>query len=123
MKKCNFFSVLVVALFVFCGFDSTAQTYKPVNEALAIVQTVMDAAEHDITANGGTGTTVSSSTSNSVQMVLRAEIGKVLLVRIKQSQDVGKSLQDLYAQRVNAANPRTNVAKAALDHYKNLLLI
>ncbi len=120
MKKFNFFPVLLVALFMFCGFDSNAQVnYKSAAEALVSVQSVVDQSQTTLEAS----TAVSPAAGqNLAQMIIRIELGNELMPKIKQSQNVAKSLDEMYAKYV-ANDVKTAELKAGLDHIKSLLII
>jgi hypothetical protein len=118
MKKFNFFPVLLVALFMLCGFEMNAQTYKSPANALVAVQAVID--ESQSTLDASTSTMVSAN-QNLAQMILRIELSNILMPKIKQSQNVEKSVNDMYAS-YTSTDPRTAEMRAALDHIKNQLL-
>lgn len=117
MKKFNFFPVLLVALFMLCGFAMNAQ-YKSPAQALDAVQAVIDQSQSTLEAS--TATTVAQG-QNVAQMVLRIELSNVLMPKIKQSQNVEKSITDMYTS-YTSNDPRTDVMRAALDHIKTQLL-
>jgi hypothetical protein len=119
MKKFNFFPVLLVALFMFCGFESNAQTFKPANEALQVVQSVIDQSQATLEASSAVSPAAGQQLA---QMVVRIELGTELLPLIKYSQNVSKSLNDIYAKYVNS-DPKTAELKTALDHIRSLLII
>jgi hypothetical protein len=118
MKKFNFFPVLLVAFLMLCGFSMNAQTYKSPAQALESVQNVID--QSTSTLNASNATTIVAG-QNLAQMVLRIELGTVLMPKIKQSQNVEKSLTDMYAS-YTSNDPRTLEMRAALDHIKTQLL-
>ena len=118
MKKFNFFPVLLVALFMLCGFVSNAQ-YKSPAIALQTLDEVITNSNGTIAQNND----VQYSPSNAYlgALVVRVYLTEILMTKIKASQNVQKSIDDMYTTYVNS-DPRTLVHRGEIDYLKTQLL-
>jgi uncharacterized lipoprotein YajG len=119
MKKFNFFPVLLVALLMLCGFSSNAQTLKSPVDAIQGLEVVIKNASSIVSAS--TDVEHSSANANVGKMFVRAELAKSLQIKIKASQNVAKSLAELYAKHVTS-DAQTLIFKDELDFISTQLL-
>jgi hypothetical protein len=121
MKKCNFFAVLVTALFMFVGFAANAQYVPSVKARDIVTHTVKDLTKN-VPAAAQTGQATAVSTAANRVHTLKIKVGNLMLKPLEQ----GRSVEDALASALSQFNPG-NVAerRQALNEvesfYKNLL--
>lgn len=121
MKKCNFFSVLLVALFILLGFESNAQSYKSIQEAKVIVTEIVSAA--NVAENSPT-TSIQSTASASSNDIFRIKIGKSLLKQLNNNIAVSVALSNVETEFSNfATGGKASAKNAVLLQYTNALKI
>jgi hypothetical protein len=120
MKKFSFFSVLLVALFMLCGFAGNAQTYKSPTDAVIALKSIAGNANNTIAQDNSEQ--ITPSNANLATMLLRVNLSEELMGAIKQSQNVAKSIDDLYNFYFISSDPRTYATKAEIDFIKSQLL-
>ena len=119
MKKCKFFSVLLVALFVLIGVDSNAQSYKSISEAKILVNTVTLEASN---AQNGASESVTAPSTVGTDQVFRIRIGKSLLKHLNNGVEVVSALNAVTTEFSSFTTGGKAAAKnAVLLMYNELL--
>ena len=122
MKKCNFFPVLVVALFMFLGFSSSAQSYKPVTECITLVGSTVEQSQALVTSVSQTNT-VNYQTSQSMLLSgMKDRIGSELLQEFKNNSDVAKAFENV-AANFSVSAQRAQAKSEVINFYKQLLTL
>lgn len=119
MKKCNFLAVLVTALFMFLGFDISAQYVSNVKAVGLIEQEVSK-----LKSAAGVPTTQRVGQSNNAYVVnqLKINVGLQLLEPLK----AGGSIESVLASVFSKINPGSNTDRRAMVNevdlfYRSLL--
>jgi hypothetical protein len=89
MKKCNFFAVLVTALFMFLGFAANAQ-YLPSVKAKAIVAGTVEDLKKNVPVAAQTGQATAASTAAVRVHTLKIKVGDLMAKPLEQ----GRSVED-----------------------------
>ena len=110
--------MLVIALFMFLGFDSTAQSYKPIPEAITIVSNTVNQSQSTKAVQRNSYQNTQATASNGMKVL----IGQALLGQFKNNVDVEKALNNVAAQVVLDSRRATYKAEA-ISFYRNLLLL
>lgn len=121
MKKCNFFAVLVTALFMSLGFASNAQ-YIPSVKAKSVVASTVEDLKKNVPAAAQTGQATAASTAAMRVHTLKIKVGDLMAKPLEQ----GRTVEDALASALAQFNPgNVSERKQALIEveafYKNLL--
>lgn len=120
MKKFNFLSVLVVALFTFLGNNIQAQQYMPSSKAALVVVDEVEA----LSARNPIQLTTTVSPVVSAELVItqiKIDVGNELIPLLKEGIDVNSALNSVISKfQTNDSSLNAKVSEADL-HYRNLL--
>ncbi|MBK9254821.1 MAG: hypothetical protein IPM42_04980 [Saprospiraceae bacterium] len=115
MKKFNFLPVLMIALFMFLGFDGNAQ-YYPVEKSLGIIESVLQTTP--ITAS-----TAPSTVAERLN-VTKVKVGQKLILAIKESNNVSSALNQVFGAMNTGGIPGRIQKKSEVESfYRNLLTL
>jgi hypothetical protein len=97
MKKCNFFAVLVTALFMFLGFAANAQ-YLPSVKAKTIVASTVEDLKKNTPASAQSGQATATAIAAVRVHSLKIKVGNLMAKPLEQGRSVEDALTSALAQ-------------------------
>lgn len=121
MKKCNFFSVLVLALFMFMSSSIFAQDKEVLKKAPAIVSNAIETLR-TVPLAGPSSSTAPNNSNAGLLNRMKIKVGETILLELKNGLSVSSAVSNAVSSIKTGNSPqRIQLMKEVDLYYRNLL--